>query len=106
MKRSHGNGFCRIIPSAPLFPIIAAAKAGDDENAVFVSEVKQVVRANFSLEAHCVQPHVANEAHLLLFALRSFHEEKVARPTRSTDENGVVIDGVEAAGFRGQLGSD
>ena len=104
MERSHGNGFGRVIPLAPLFPIVTAAEPGHDENSVLVRKVKQVIRANLSLEAHGVQPHVADEPHLLLFALGSFHEEKVARPTRAANEDGVVIDVVEAVGFRGQLG--
>ena len=70
-------------------------------HSVLVREVKQVVRANFSLETNGIHSHIVNEAHLLFFALGSFHEEKIARPTRTADENGTVVNVEKAVGFRG-----
>ena len=74
MERGISNGFGRVIPLAPLFPIVTAAEPRHDEDSILVRKVKQMIRTQLPFEAHGVEPHVADEAHLLLLALRGFHE--------------------------------
>src|SRR6185437_1165355 len=66
----RGDAVIAILPLIPLLPIIAAAPAGDNQNAFAIAEVQKAIVLGFAFEADGVQVHVLHVTDFLNFAFR------------------------------------
>ena len=59
-QRIAGDALVFLIPGGPIFPLITAAPAGQDENAHPVSQIEEMVVLNFPLETNRIEIQIAN----------------------------------------------
>ena len=93
-------------PLAPVFPMIAAAPAGHDQNSAFIGEVKKLFRLKLSFKSDRVQSHVQNVIKFITQASRIFAQHHVSRPTAATNQNLFAIHGKEPLAVVVEFGGD
>src|SRR3982074_2042213 len=74
-----------------MLPVVAAAPACEDQNAVAVSDVEELVRIQLSFQANRIQVHVANVAKLIFQTLRGFAQHHVWRPAGASNEHPLPV---------------
>src|SRR5258708_18570727 len=73
-------------PFRIMFPVITAAPACEDEDAVAVCQVEEFVSIQLAFLANRIQIHVANVAKLIFQTLRGLAQHHVRRPASASNE--------------------
>ena len=90
-----------------MFPEVAAAPAGHDQNSLVVGEIEEFLGFELAFEADRVEPHIAHVTKFVVQTLRVLAEHQVWSPAAAADEDVFAVHLKLAAArgidFRGYL---
>ena len=95
-QRLFRDGEVLRLPVGPVLPVIAAAPAGDEQNAALVGQIEELFGLQLAFEADGVQSHVLHIAELVAQALRVLAQHHVGRPAAAADQDVLAVDGKQA----------
>ena len=100
-----GDRLVLLVPLVPLLPVIAAAPAGEHQDAHAVAEFQKMIVFELAFEAHGIEIHVAHVAQFGLLAFGRGAQQHVEGVARAADQDVLAVDveqamalGVEFAG--------
>ena len=105
-QRLGGDGLVFLVPLRPLLPVVAAAPARHDEDAVAVAQLEEMVVFQLAFEAHGVEVHVADVAQFGFLPLRGGAQEHVEGVAGAAYENVLAVDVEQAMALGVDLGGD
>ena len=90
-ERGHGHVAVLVVPLVPLLPLVAAAPADHDQDALLVGQVEQLVRLELSLRADGVEAHLPHVAQLGAQARGVAAQHHVRAPAAAADEDAPPV---------------
>ena len=84
-------------PPVPLLPVVAAAPAGHDQDAVAVGEIEEVVVLQLALQPDGVEAHVQHVAELVLLPAAVDPHHHVRGPAAPADQDVLAVDAEDQA---------
>ena len=102
-QRLGGDVVIVVLPLAPALPVVAAAPAGDDHDALAIAHLQERPALGLALEPDRIQVHVLHVTDLRGLALGGRAQEHVGRPTAAADEDRPAVDLEDAIALVVQL---
>ncbi len=90
----------------PLLPMVAAAPAGEDEDAIAVAQFEEMIVLHLAFEADGVEVHVADVAELGILALGGGAQQHVEGVAGAADQDVLAVDMEDAVKFGIHLAGD